>query len=376
MHDKLAMHAGAFPHKHITVTVPLLWDHAHNRGFAVGDPVATAPQDGAPPPASGASAQGAQAVGGAEVAGDRPARAGDAAAAAEASEGRAGPSQAAAAPPVATGAAHAAAAKTAETVFEVVRVDEASGTSLVRCWPKTGRTHQLRIHLAHLGHPIANDRLYGGQRGPPRPEYLLRRQAGAGGGGTHACGAATGGAGDRRGAAEPGEPVLKAARVAAGGGAEASALAGEKAGTPAAQHTESAQHGQESTQHGHAPGGEPGGDREARSQGGRAEAPPPSAAGAQGARSRNVPQAWAAAADAVSAVKVPEAFRDALCAHCPQLCPRDYPMDLEPLWLHAASYESSDWAYEAPLPAWAAAAFDPGAADCGHEDAAAPPGCS
>lgn len=33
--------------------------------------------------------------------------------------------------------------------------------SLVQCFPKTGRTHQLRVHLAHLGHPIVGDVQYG-----------------------------------------------------------------------------------------------------------------------------------------------------------------------------------------------------------------------
>jgi RluA family pseudouridine synthase len=41
---------------------------------------------------------------------------------------------------------------------------EAGGKQLVRLWPQTGRTHQLRLHLAHLGAPILGDRLYG-----PRP---------------------------------------------------------------------------------------------------------------------------------------------------------------------------------------------------------------
>ena len=36
--------------------------------------------------------------------------------------------------------------------------------TLVRLLPKTGRTHQLRVHLADLGHPIIGDRVYGGRR--------------------------------------------------------------------------------------------------------------------------------------------------------------------------------------------------------------------
>jgi 23S rRNA pseudouridine1911/1915/1917 synthase len=36
--------------------------------------------------------------------------------------------------------------------------------SLLRLKPATGRTHQLRVHLAHAGHPIVGDDLYGGPR--------------------------------------------------------------------------------------------------------------------------------------------------------------------------------------------------------------------
>lgn len=38
-----------------------------------------------------------------------------------------------------------------------------NGFSLLELIPKTGRTHQLRVHLKHLNHPIVGDDLYGGQ---------------------------------------------------------------------------------------------------------------------------------------------------------------------------------------------------------------------
>lgn len=41
---------------------------------------------------------------------------------------------------------------------------QADGLALLALFPETGRTHQLRVHCAHMGWPIAGDRIYGGDR--------------------------------------------------------------------------------------------------------------------------------------------------------------------------------------------------------------------
>lgn len=45
---------------------------------------------------------------------------------------------------------------------------ECGPLALVRCWPVTGRTHQIRVHLAHAGHWVIGDKLYG----PDDQHYL------------------------------------------------------------------------------------------------------------------------------------------------------------------------------------------------------------
>ncbi len=49
--------------------------------------------------------------------------------------------------------------KAAETAYTVL--DSVGNYDLVEAKPTTGRTHQLRAHFAHLGHPIVGDKLYG-----------------------------------------------------------------------------------------------------------------------------------------------------------------------------------------------------------------------
>jgi len=64
--------------------------------------------------------------------------------------------------------------KHAITKYSVINILECGGKkfSLVRAAPKTGRTHQIRIHFASLHHPVAGDALYGKKDNP----LGLRRQ--------------------------------------------------------------------------------------------------------------------------------------------------------------------------------------------------------
>jgi 23S rRNA pseudouridine1911/1915/1917 synthase len=91
--------------------------------------------------------------------------------------------------------------KPSRTEYTILKA--AQGLSLAACVPVTGRTHQIRVHFASIGHPLAGDDLYGGHRdriaAPLRPAEFpgaglhrgaRRHPAGNAGGGTrpHRCG--------------------------------------------------------------------------------------------------------------------------------------------------------------------------------------------
>jgi len=76
--------------------------------------------------------------------------------------------------------------RAARTVYEVV--ERLGDFSIVRCFPESGRTHQIRVHLRHIGHPVVCDAAYGrreaicpadltGSEPAPSEAPLLARQA-------------------------------------------------------------------------------------------------------------------------------------------------------------------------------------------------------
>jgi 23S rRNA pseudouridine1911/1915/1917 synthase len=61
--------------------------------------------------------------------------------------------------------------RSAKTEYRVLR--SSGEVSLVECTLHSGRTHQIRVHLHHLGHPVLGDKLYAGKRGGNFPRQML-----------------------------------------------------------------------------------------------------------------------------------------------------------------------------------------------------------
>ena len=144
--------------------------------------------------------------------------------------------------------------RVSKTRVRLLFVAEDKETSVVECQPLTDRTHQIRAHLSHIGHPIANDALYGGWESGHKSVRML-------------------------------------------------------------------------------------------STGRQLDGP-------------------ASIDDHVKIVygniykhMVPEDHRDAVCPHCPFYMPKNYPLDLSPLWLHARRYKIEGKEFEASVPVWATSEY-------------------
>src|SRR3954467_11978724 len=68
-------------------------------------------------------------------------------------------------------------AATRYKVIEKFGPAERPFASLIECRLETGRTHQIRVHLTHLGHPLIGDPQYGRGRSAPRPKDPTEERA-------------------------------------------------------------------------------------------------------------------------------------------------------------------------------------------------------
>lgn len=66
--------------------------------------------------------------------------------------------------------------KPALTIYKVVSRDAHTNTTRIQFTPVTGRTHQLRVHMQALGHPISGDPLYG-EKSAYAPRMMLHASA-------------------------------------------------------------------------------------------------------------------------------------------------------------------------------------------------------
>jgi tRNA pseudouridine32 synthase/23S rRNA pseudouridine746 synthase len=65
--------------------------------------------------------------------------------------------------------------KPAQTSWRRVRVEE--GTTRMRLYPKTGRSHQLRVHMLEIGHPILGDPFYATGAARDFPRLMLHAES-------------------------------------------------------------------------------------------------------------------------------------------------------------------------------------------------------
>ena len=67
--------------------------------------------------------------------------------------------------------------KRAETHYQMLETYAGGAVSLVKCTLKTGRTHQVRVHMTALGHPLVGDQVYGKAPKASQKSALLKEAA-------------------------------------------------------------------------------------------------------------------------------------------------------------------------------------------------------
>ena len=64
-----------------------------------------------------------------------------------------------------------------EAVTEWKVLEERRGATLLDVRILTGRTHQIRVHMRHIGHPVCGDPIYGQPRGLKVPRLMLHARS-------------------------------------------------------------------------------------------------------------------------------------------------------------------------------------------------------
>jgi RluA family pseudouridine synthase len=63
--------------------------------------------------------------------------------------------------------------KSSDTQFELIKHNQKENVSLLGCYPRTGRSHQIRVHLESVKLPILGDKKYGLEHRHPLPENIM-----------------------------------------------------------------------------------------------------------------------------------------------------------------------------------------------------------
>ncbi|KAG0570465.1 hypothetical protein KC19_6G164400 [Ceratodon purpureus] len=217
--------------------------------------------------------------------------------------------------------------------------------SIVRCMPQTGRTHQIRVHLQHLGFPIANDALYlhsnvakrsksnttadRAAKLPEASETLSRVKE------TSCTSLSTGSVEGTINDAELGSKRSTAL------GADATNISqGDAIFDKEQEQHDKLQKTNENV------------DCKISLV---VEQSDPSESTAVAFRETDpvCPVREDDGSQDISKITNTNFVVDPLCTHCPNLEPSGYIGDDDGLWLHCIRYSGTNWAYECPLPEWA-----------------------